>query len=276
MKLSKSSIIAASALGAIALTAVGFAGWYIVASTNSSATGNIMVYDITRKDLTITDGKWNDSKSSIIFGYPSTQTAHTSAWLKYTTEGDDGVKEECLSLTYTLNLNDYSKGSTPTVSATLKLDTGSAANGAKNYCTCIDNKYITGPSLVTKDSSDTYSVDTGVTVTNSTSGGQTASSTTGLSLTVGSASDSQDADYKTYKVTIKLDFGWGEHFKDSTQGKNINPYDYYNSKTGSASVENGGSDSRTYIEDAMKAMGAIYGLKNLGYTLTINASNAEN
>ncbi len=303
MKLSKTSIIAAACLGAVALTSVGFAGWYIVSDAHDNQSGNITVYEISNKALVISDGKWdnatdagdNKGTGDVIFGHPSSQESVTSAWLQYNSTSAGGatvVEKERLTPSYSFNLTDYSGSSSdnskPVVTAQLKIKRNSTESGSgtgtgddvlfKNYYNCItagtengNAAYITGPALVGFDNSSTYTANNDVKA--STSDTATGSDNKGLKIEYftdngngGGASGTTTTSEKTYKLKVTITFGWGDHFKEEN-GTACNPYIYYNNKKDGASKDN--------VDDAYKAMTAVNGLSGLGYDLTITATNNQ-
>ncbi len=260
MKLSKTSIIAASCLGALAFTGVGFAGWYITVNATKSETGNITVYEITNNTIVLE--KQSTDSLNVVFGKPSDATTGAdSVWFDF----DNTVANESLNPTVTYKMTAYGNAaSSPKVTAALKFaDTITDTSDAlKNYKNCLDNSYIAGPALVDNGNKK-------ATVSSTQTGKGTSSTDTDnnkVTVTIAeftdSGSTSTDESKKVYTVTVKLGFDWGTHFGSTTP---TNPYSHYNSLDDGATPDN--------IDDAVTAMSAINDLASLSFTLTITAAN---
>ncbi len=162
-------------------------------------------------------------------------------------------------------MTDYGKSITaPTVTATLKLDTSGftdddkstkATEALKNYFNCLKDNYITGPALV-KNESEAYTAQDVTTSAHDETSAASSSNCVSVKVANNSTDTTTSNSKNVYTVTVTLNFGWGSHFSKG------NPYTFYNAKEAST----------TNIDDAMTAMNAIYGLKDLKYNLTITVA----
>lgn len=97
----KTLTLTLSILACLALIGVGFASWVISAGKSKTATGNIVVDDVSDKRISLSY-EWVDGKSSIIYGWDENYTVKTTDWLKNNTEG----KKADLDLTLKITVKD--------------------------------------------------------------------------------------------------------------------------------------------------------------------------
>ena len=64
----KLTVAVASVLSVAALAGTGFAGWVISKDASKDTQGNVTVYDVTDKTVTITELKLVENKNNIIWG----------------------------------------------------------------------------------------------------------------------------------------------------------------------------------------------------------------
>lgn len=115
----KTLTLTLSILACLALIGVGFASWVISAGKSTTATGNIVVDDVSDKRISLSC-KWVDEKSSIIYGWDENYTVKTTDWLKNNTEG----KKADLDLTLKITVKDGNENlyDPESISATITAD----------------------------------------------------------------------------------------------------------------------------------------------------------
>ena len=116
----KTLTLTLSILACLALIGVGFASWVISAGKSTTATGNIVVDDVSDKRISLSY-EWVDGKSSIIYGWDENYTVKTTDWLKNNTEG----KKADLDLTLKITVKDGNENlyDPKSISATITADT---------------------------------------------------------------------------------------------------------------------------------------------------------
>jgi len=115
----KTLTLTLSILACLALIGVGFASWVISAGKSTTATGNIVVDDVSDKRISLSY-EWVDGKSSIIYGWDENYTVKTTDWLKNNTEG----KKADLDLTLKITVKDGNENlyDPESISATITAD----------------------------------------------------------------------------------------------------------------------------------------------------------
>lgn len=97
----KTLTLTLSILACLALIGVGFASWIISAGKSATATGNIVVDDVSDKRISLTY-EWVDGKSSIIYGWDENYVTKEKDWLK----NDTVDKKADLDLTLKVTVKD--------------------------------------------------------------------------------------------------------------------------------------------------------------------------
>lgn len=108
-----------SILACLALIGVGFASWVISAGKSATATGNIVVDDVSDKRISLTY-EWVDGKSSIIYGWDENYVTKEKDWLKNNTVD----KKADLDLTLKVTVKDGNNNlyDPESISATITAD----------------------------------------------------------------------------------------------------------------------------------------------------------
>lgn len=115
----KTLTLTLSILACLALIGVGFASWVISAGKSTTATGNIVVDDVSDKRISLSY-EWVDGKSSIIYGWDENHAITEKDWLK-----NDAVdKKVDLDLTLKVTVKDGNNNlyDPESISATITAD----------------------------------------------------------------------------------------------------------------------------------------------------------
>lgn len=115
----KTLTLTLSILACLALIGVGFASWIISAAKSTTATGNIVVDDVSDKRISLSY-EWVDEKSSIIYGWDENHAITEKDWLK-----NDAVdKKVDLDLTLKVTVKDGNNNlyDPESISATITAD----------------------------------------------------------------------------------------------------------------------------------------------------------
>lgn len=115
----KTLTLTLSILACLALIGVGFASWIISAGKSTTATGNIVVDDVSDKRISLSY-EWVDGKSSIIYGWDENHAITEKDWLK-----NDAVdKKVDLDLTLKVTVKDVNNNlyDPESISATITAD----------------------------------------------------------------------------------------------------------------------------------------------------------
>lgn len=94
----KTLTLTLSILACLALIGVGFASWVISAGKSATATGNIVVDDVSDKRISLTY-EWVEGKSSIIYGWDENYVTKEKDWLKNNTVDKKAVLDLTLKVT---------------------------------------------------------------------------------------------------------------------------------------------------------------------------------
>lgn len=115
----KTLTLTLSILACLALIGVGFASWVISAGKSATATGNIVVDDVSDKRISLTY-EWVDGKSSIIYGWDENYVTKEKDWLKNNTVD----KKADLDLTLKVTVKDGNNNlyDPESISATITAD----------------------------------------------------------------------------------------------------------------------------------------------------------
>lgn len=123
---------------AVAVLAVGFAGWLITgADTTDTATGNFKTYDVENKAYKVTiEATTSGTTDKIIFGRPA--DADNTGWLKY----DGTVEVESLVATFVLTVTPEGSAAvadivTDDIKVTLELPGAYKTAQGKNYVAAV-------------------------------------------------------------------------------------------------------------------------------------------
>jgi|GEM_PF-6749511 len=218
---------------AVAVLAVGFAGWLITGHTaTDTATGNFVTYDVSNNYFTVTIDPTTGESERIVFGRPEGEPSPT-AWLEY-----EDVEVEDLVANFTV---------------TIKPDVEFAEGRGVGEVLGTDNVVV-----VTLELPEEYTTAQG----SGYVGGVTmkAGSITQTDLTLELpanaftiTADGEDAN-KTATCAITVTFSWGA---------NGNPYTYYNGL---------GEEGNTYENRtaATALLTAVHALNTKTYTLSLS------
>lgn len=115
----KTLTLTLSILACLALIGVGFASWVISAGKSATATGNIVVDDVSDKRISLTY-EWVEGKSSIIYGWDENYVTKEKDWLKNNTVD----KKADLDLTLKVTVKDGNNNlyDPESISATITAD----------------------------------------------------------------------------------------------------------------------------------------------------------
>ena len=250
----KLTIAVASVLSVAALAGTGYAGWVISKDASKDIQGNVIVYDVTDKTVTITTLELVENKDNIIWGKATEADKNTSLSYSWFNDSSDRLDEFFTpEVTFKVKNNSTKDTTKPKITATIEVKDNEVERADKSkgaYAYCRSQNYIIGPAAGVKTEitipTDTNFLTADVSNTNEFSG--TLSVQSGL-------------------------FGWGSHFETGSEGakKNVNPYIFYNSHDYQAEKSTG----KTYYDDALEVMnGAIAQLAGVQFTITINAVHA--
>lgn len=243
----KLTITIASILSVIVIIGVGFAAWVITnPNVKAESGGTISVETVTDKSYTLTAEIAGNDKT-IVFGKPANATTE-GKWFTF----DSSTKEEKLEATLTLTLNYNNLADVGEI--TFKMETLKDSGADNTFKELVDGGYIVNPTISYKGNAETYTaiteegktVFTGLTVPKDAFKETTAPAESAMSV-------------KT--ATIKITFGWGDHFK--VEQTNVNPFDFYNAKT-----YTDGHD------DAVKSLTKLAKLNGVKYKVTVTGTTA--
>ena len=236
-----------SILSCIALVSVGFASWWIVnyPAPKELSDGSFEVYSVDEKNIYFDSVSFGSGKDNalVIFGYP-TGAEDNKGWFGYSTSGENAVQEEDLQavLSFTLKIDD-GDGAINDYVENVFVD---FTPNDTDFAGLVDN-YISAPVI-------TYSLNGGVDWKTGTT-----YSSNGTKLTI----PTTDMTSSSQVIQVRFEFGWGETFNDDTQdGKNINPYDFYNKQT----------YSKSNATSAKATMTEIAKLADATYTVNLSTS----
>ncbi len=223
---------------AVAVLAVGFAGWLITGHTaTDTAEGNFVTYDVSNKYFTVTIDPTDGNAEEIVFGHPG-GTESPDAWLKY-----QNVNQEDLEAEFTVTIRpDVAFNTAPEVGR----DVAAVLDG--------DNVVVTLnlPTEYTNAQTAGYVGAVTMAATNGTYAGN-ALTLPANAFTI--TADGEDAN-KTATCKIKVTFSWGT---------NGNPYTYYNG----LGEEGNTPENRKAAGDLLEA---VYALNSdtVKYTLSLS------
>lgn len=249
----KLTIAVASVLSVAALAGTGYAGWVISKDASKDTQGNVTVYNVTDKTVTITNLELVENKNNIIWGKATEadKKAHSLSQSWFNDASDRLDEFFTPEVSFKVKNNSTSDFSKPKITATIEVkdnEVERADNSKGAYAYCRSQNYITGPAAGVKQEITIPTVTADVSNSNEFSG--TLSVQSGL-------------------------FGWGSHFETSSDGakKNVNPYIFYNSHNYEEKLST--DTNKTYYDDALEVMnGAIAKLDGVQFTITINAVHA--
>ena len=248
----KLTIAVASVLSVAALAGTGYAGWVISKDASSNTQGNVTVYNVTDKTVTITNLELVENKDHIIWGKATEADKKASLSYSWFNDSSDRLDEFFTpEVSFNVKNNSTNDSSKPIITATIEVKDNEVERADKSkgaYAYCLSKNYIAGPVAGTKQN---------ITIPTDflTADGSNVNEFSG-----------------TLSVQSGL-FGWGSHFATGLEGaqKNVNPYIFYNSHDYQADISTG----KTYYEDALEVMnGAIAKLAGVQFTITINAVHA--
>lgn len=188
---------------AVAVLAVGFAGWLITGHTaTDTATGNFVTYDVSNNYFTVTIKETVDgTPEKIVFGRPA--DADNTGWLEY----EDDVQVEDLTANFTVTIDpdvDFNPAAEPARDVAAVLGTGNVVVVT-----------LTLPSQYTTAQTSGYVGDVTM-AAGSISADDLTLELPASAFTI--TADGEDAN-KTATCAITVTFSWGT---------NGNPYTYYN------------------------------------------------
>ena len=244
----KLTIAVASALSVVALAGTGYAGWVISKDASSHTQGNVTVYDVTDKTVTITELKLVENKNNIIWGKATAAEKGEEGSLPYNWFNDSNDRSDEFftpEVTFKVKNNNTNDAAKPIITATIEVKDNST--GAYAYCR--SKKYINGPE---------------------------ANTPTAITIPADNSFLRNTANQNEFSGTLSVQsglFGWGSHFETgSNEAKKIvNPYIFYNSHAHQDEIES----KKTYYDDALEVMnGSIAKLEGVQFIITINAAHA--
>lgn len=231
---SKSLTLGIAILSSAAIVSTGFAAWVIGGGAEASVSGTIEADTVINREHNIAFASGVDQANlgSIFFGAPGTNpTGITYNWL-----GTEGTVKEKLTIetTFTVaNVTDEIKNKDKTSFQKLFDDgngktrfeeTTDGTDATKKYKTLSDKTYLAGlPTILFGDTSDSV----------------------GVHITFVSK---DVANKNTATFNLKIVFGWGDYFKNSSTHEIENPYVFYNNKDKNGFVS--GTSGTTWKEDA--------------------------
>lgn len=236
---------------AVAVLAVGFAGWLITGHTaTDTATGNFKTYDVSNKYFTVTIKETVDgTPEKIVFGRPA--DADNTGWLKY-----ENVEKEDLVASFTVTIRPDVEFN-PTEDAT-----------NRDVATVLGTDKV----VVTLELPEAYTT------------AQTSGYVGGVTMAAGSISaddltlelpasaftitaDGEDAN-KTATCAITVTFSWGDKTKGTaTTGQN--PYTYYNGPD--VNYNSLDAENKEIIREAAETLlTAVHGLNAATYELSLS------
>lgn len=220
---------------AVAVLAVGFAGWLITGHTaTDTATGNFKTYDVSNNYFTVTiDATEPGTTDKIVFGRPDGEPSPT-AWLEY-----EDVDQEDLVANFTVTI-------TPDVAFNPTADATSRDVAA---VLGTDNVVVTLELPEVFKTAQTAKYVGGVTM----KAGSISATDLTLELPANAFTIVADDEgvNKTATCAITVEFSWGE---------NGNPYTYYNGLPNTP-------DNRTA---ATTLLDAVHDLNEATYTLSLS------
>lgn len=251
----KLTIAVASVLSVVALAGTGYAGWVISKDASSNTQGNVTVYDVTDKTVTISDVTLTAKKDSIVWGKATAAEEGDGSLQYHWFNASSDMSDEFFTpeVTFKVKNNSTNDSAKPTITATIEVKDNEVertdhSKGA--YAYCLSKNYITGPAIGEKREitipTDTNFLKADVSKVNEFSG--------------------------TLSVQSRL-FGWGSHFETgfNEAKKIVNPYIFYNSHDHQEEIES----NKTYYADALEVMnGSIAKLAGVKFIITINAAHA--
>lgn len=231
---------------AVAVLAVGFAGWLITGHTaTDTAEGNFVTYDVSNNYFTVTIKETVDgTPEKIVFGRPA--DADNTGWLEY----EDDVQVEDLTANFTVTIDpdvDFNPAAEPARDVAAVLGTGNVVvvtlTLPEAYTTAQTANYVGGVTM--KAGSITQ---------------------TDLTLELPASAftitaDGEDAN-KTATCEITVTFSWGS----ATNSQN--PYTYYNGL---------GEEGNTYENRtaATTLLQEVYKLNATKYTLRLSVAGTD-
>lgn len=238
---SKSLTFGIAILSSAAIVSTGFAAWVITGGAEASVSGTITADTVENHEHTIKFENDATNLGSIFFGAPTNPTG-TPNWL-----GANGTEKEKLSIktTFTVaNVTDEIKNDDKTSFQKLFDDgdgktrfeeTTGGTDATKKYKTLSDKTYLADlPTILFGDTSDSV----------------------GVHITF----VSKDVDNKnTATFNLKIVFGWGDYFKNSSTQEIENPYVFYNNKEKNGFVS--GTSGTTWKQDAEAKLDEISKMK---------------
>lgn len=231
---------------AVAVLAVGFAGWLITGyNADGTAQGNFVTYDVSNNYFTVTidaktDGTPEDTAGEIVFGRPAGDPSPT-AWLEY-----EDVEVEDLTANFTVTIRPDVEFDTDTVP---QRDVAAVLGTDKVVVTLAPL-----PEAYTNAKTAGYVGAVTMAATNGTYDGDALT----LELPANAftiTADGEDAN-KTATCAITVTFSWGT---------NGNPYTYYNSLT----------NEKPNREAATKLLEEVYKLNDATYTLSLSVEGTD-
>lgn len=243
----KLTITIASILSVIVIIGVGFAAWVITnPNVKAESDGTISVETVTDKSYTLT-AKIAENDKTIVFGKPANATTE-GKWFTF----DSSTKEEKLEATLTLTLNYNNLDDVGEI--TFKMETLKDSAADNTFESLVTGKYIVNPTISYKGNAETYTAITaeGKTVFD----GLTIPKEAFKKTTAPAGSVMGEA-----TATIKITFGWGDHFK--VEQTNVNPFDFYNAKTY--------TDGHN---DAVESLTKLAKLNDVSYKVTVTGTTA--
>ena len=250
----KLTVAIASVLSVVALAGTGYAGWVISKDASSHTQGNVTVYDVTDKTVTISDVALTSKKDSIVWG-KATAAEKGEGSLPYNWFNDsDDRSDEFFTPEVTFKVKNNSTNDTakPIITATIEVKdnkTQRLDDSTGAYAYCLSKKYIKGPE---------------------------ANTPTAITIPADNSFLRNTANNNEFSGTLSVQsdlFGWGSHFETSSNEakKIVNPYIFYNSHAHQDEIES----NKTYYDDALEVMnGSIAKLDGVQFIITINAAHA--
>ena len=229
----KLTIAVASILSVAALAGTGYAGWVISKDASRNTQGNVTVYDVTDKTVTILDVTLTAKKDSTVWG-KATAAEEGDGSLQYNWfNASSDMSDEFFTPEVTFKVKNNSTNDTakPIITATIEVKDNTTqrlddSTGA--YAYCLSKKYIKGPK---------------------------ANTPTPITIPADNSflRDTENKNEFSGTLSVQSDlFGWGSHFETgSNEAKKIvNPYIFYNSHDHQEEIES----NKTYYDDALEVM----------------------
>lgn len=244
----KLTIAVASVLSVVALAGTGYAGWVLSHNVEKGANGNMKVYDVADKTVTLSNITFQDGKNSIIWGKAAKENGVKGTWFGYTSD----VEKEFFTpvLNFTITNTDETDVAAPVFEEATITVTDTTTG---DYAKCLQANLIKGPAA-----------------------GETTKIQVPISTNVKNVFT---YDMKLVDEKGNAFFGWGSYFKGS-DGNPTNPINFYNAKKandntdGTTETTTGEEKKTPWYEDAKAKMDMIAKLSGVQFDIRIVVNHA--